>query len=399
MFTIQELQTLAAQGDRYAQQQLAAASAGQFMAGAPNPAMVNAYQVALMGGMAMPPAGGFGGRLSGTMHPSVERFVAKHIDRLASARAGFDNSALTERGIRGLFYDALETTADVTWAVRVGLFVPSDTETEKHRWLGATPGFREWVGGLLANGIANLGIEITNRDYEDTISISVHDRRRDKTGHILRRIGEMAMRANNLWEELIVALLEANPTCYDQQALFSAAHASGDSGTLKNLLTASEIPALNVTTAARPTKAECAIILQQLASHFFTFKDDKGKKANQGARNFLGVVPPNMYGPMQAAVADALYPQGGTNELSNLGWNFSVVPEPELSSETVLYLFRTDAPSSAAFILQEEVAPHIDVIAEGSEHTKKTNEELYIAKTTRGVGPGEWRHVLKATLS
>ena len=321
------------------------------------------------------------------------------VQKLAFARGSFDNSALTERGIRGIFFDALENQFDMTWASVVGLLIPSDTLTEKHRWLGQTPGMREWVGGLLARGMLDFEIQIENKDFEATIEISTHDFELDKTGHIVLRIQDLATRPNNHWEELLVALKIANPTAYDGQALFSAAHVSGDSGVLSNLLTNADLPALNVVTPARPTREEAADILVQAAAHMFTFKDDKGKKANQGARMFLVVAPPTMAPGFEQAIAQSLFVQGGSNRLGGLGWQFDVVAEPELVATDECYFHRTDAPASRPYILQSLKDPQLDIIGMDSEHRKKNNSLLFSVKTTRNVGPGEWRQVLKLTLS
>ena len=321
------------------------------------------------------------------------------VQKLAFARGGFDNSALTERGIRGIFYDALENAFDLTWASAVGIMIPSDTLVEKHRWLGQTPGMREWVGGLLARGMLDFEIQIENKDFEATVEVSTHDLELDKTGHIVLRIQEPAARPNSHWEELLVSLIESNPTAYDGHSFFSATHSSGDSGTLSNLLTAGDLPALNVTTAARPTREEAADILVQAAAHMFSYKDDKGKKANQGARSFLVVVPPNMAPGFEQAISLSLYATGGSNRLGGLGWQFDVVAEPELSSATVAYFHRVDAAASRPYILQSLKEPTLDIIGMDSEHRKKNNSVIYSAKASRNVGPGEWRQALHLTLS
>lgn len=321
------------------------------------------------------------------------------VQKLAFARGGFDNSALTERGIRGIFFDALENAFDETWASVVGLMIPSDTLVEKHRWLGQTPGMREWVGGLLAKGLLDFEIQIENKDFEATIEINTKDFTLDKTGHVVLRIQDLATRPNNHWEELLVALKIANPTAYDGQAFFSATHVSGLSGTLSNLLTSATLPALNVVTPARPTREEAADILVQAAAHMFTFKDDKGKKANQGARRFLVVAPPTMTPGFNQAIQQQLFVQGGSNRLGGLGWMFDVVAEPELTAATEAYFHRIDAPASRPYILQSLEDPTLDIIGMDSEHRKKNNSLLYSAKASRNVGPGEWRQVLKLTLS
>jgi len=332
--------------------------------------------------------------LATMLHPTD-----RNTQKLAFARGGFDNSPLTERGIRSIFFDALENQWDQTWASRVGLLIPSDTLVEKHRWLGPPPGMREWVGGLLARGMLNHEVTIENKDFEATIEISTHDLKLDKTGFISLRVQGLATRPNDHWQELLVALKTSNPTAYDGQALFSASHSSGDSGTLSNLLTAADLPALNVTTAARPTVDEAGAILVQAAAHMFSYKDDKGKKANQGARSFLIVCPPNMAPGFSQAIASSFNTDRPGGVVGGLGWQFAVVAEPELSSSTVAYFHRVDAPASRPYILQELAPPTLDIIGMDSEHRKKNNSVVYSVKASRNVGPGEWRQVLHLTLS
>jgi phage major head subunit gpT-like protein len=321
-------------------------------------------------------------------------------ERLAAARGGYDNSALTERGILGIFFDSLEASFDRMWASRVGLLIPADAESQTHRWIGQTPKMREWLGGLLAKGLNDTGITIVNRDFEASMEISAHDHRRDKTGGIQRRVGELAAQANDHWCQLLIDVcLEGAPTAYDGLSLFHSAHTFGDMTAFDNDLEVGTIPALQVATAARPTREEASDILIQSTAHFFTAQDDKGSVANQGARQFLLLCPPAMGPGFLQAVRHDLGVTGGTQLTSGLGWTWEVVMEPRLASSTVAYLMRTDAPSSRPFILQSEVEPYVDVIAEGSEHAKKNNSHLYTVKATRYVGPGEFRQVLKLTLS
>ena len=321
---------------------------------------------------------------------------------LGYARGGYDNSALSERGIRGIFYDGLETTFDQTWASQIGIYMPSDTLEETHRWLGQTPGFREWVGGLQSRGMNDFEIKIRNRDFEDTINPSLHDWRRDKTGHIVRRIGELGQRANNHWDEIAVTdILEGNPLSYDGQNFFSATHQSGSAGVRSNLLTSADLPNLGVTDPVAPTREEAASILADLMAFFFRYQDDQGKKANQGARNFMLMCRPEIWPAFQNAIQDLLYQQGGSNRLANLGWTIMALPEPLLDEGALsdIYIFRTDAPSSRPMILQEEMVPEIKFLGPDTEFAITSNSVLVSARMSRGIGPGEWRHAIKATMS
>lgn len=338
-----------------------------------------------------------------TVHDLEQRLAAKleNHARLAPARAagGPDNSAVTERGIRGLFYDAIELASFTSWARQCGLYMPSDTRTEKHRWLGQVPEPRKHFGGIQAKPVRDFSLDIVNEDFEIVVQFSLHDRLWDQISHIARRTAELGIAWADHWNKLCTDLLEDNPTAYDGVALFSGSHTIGDSGTLDNDLAAGDIPSLNVSNTSRPTKAEAAAIMADLAAYLYTMKDDVGRPANQAARDFMVLCPPRMLPGFRNAISDDLYITGGSNELRNLGQNFTVVAEPRLAALNELYMFRTDGLSSKPLILQEAKAPTMQVIGPDSEHAAKNDEVLYITKAVRAVAPGEFRHVIRATLS
>ena len=317
----------------------------------------------------------------------------------ATARGGPDNTGITERGIRGLFYDALELASSTAWAQQVGLYMPSNTRTEKHRWLSSVPEPRAHYGGLNATPLSDVSLDVTNEDYEITLPFSTHDQLWDQIGHISRRTGELAEAWADHWNKLSVDVLENNTTAYDSVAMFSASHSIGSSGTMSNLLTSSDLGSLDVSDPNRPTKAEAGAIISDLAAYMYRAKDSAGRPANQGAKKFLLLCHPAAMPGFRNAIADEFYITGGTNELRNLGQQFVVVAEPRLASDTVVYLFRMDGPSSKPLILQEAKAPALQVVGPQSEHAIMTNEVLFVSKAIRAVAPGEFRHAIKATLS
>ena len=317
----------------------------------------------------------------------------------ATARGGPDNTGITERGIRGIFYDALELAASTAWAQQVGLYHQSNTRTEKLRWLSSIAEPRAHFGGLNAAPLSDVSLDITNVDYELTIPFSTHDQLWDQVGQIARRTGELATAWADHWNKLSVDVLEANTVAYDAVAMFASTHAIGDSGTMSNLLTASDLGSLNVSDTNRPTKAEAGAILADLAAYMYRFKDSSGRPANQGAKKFMVLCHPAAAPGFRQAISDEYYITGGSNELRNLGQQFVLVAEPRLAADTEIYLFRMDGPSSKPLILQEAKTPSLQIIGPQSEHAIKTNEVLYVSKAIRAVAPGEFRHAIHATLS
>ena len=320
------------------------------------------------------------------------------------ARGGPTNFGVTERGVQGEFYAALDTYMSpekLSWVRRAGFFFPNaNVLTEKHRWLGSPPKPREHFGRRQAQAINNFSFDVTNKDFELTIPFSLHDYRRDQTGQIAEKSDEAAASWEDHWVDRAVTMLEANPTCYDSVALFSASHSSFDSGTQSNLLTNSDISALNVTSTTAPTVAEAAKIMAGVSSYMRGYKDDQGRPANQSASDFLFVVPTAIADAFIQAIAVERESGGGSNTLRALmGRRFYVIDEPRLTSDTVLYCFIIDRPRSGALILQQDEDPVVAFLGANSEYAKLNNEVLYLSDPKRRVAPGQWREVAKCTIS
>jgi len=314
-----------------------------------------------------------------------------------------DQQGLGSRAIIGMFYEILESSKDLAWPFRIGMEFKSDQESETYKWLGSSPMMREWIGGRLAKSLMENGITIKNKAFEATMEIAVKDLRRDKTGQISIRIGEMADRVNQHWASLLSTLIinGTSAVCYDGQYFFDTDHSEGDSGSQKNLITASDYSDLNVDTAAAPSAVEMAKVILKMIQHLFSLKDDRGEPLNENAKKFDVMVPVNMWAAaMQACSSNLL--STGTGAIDNplLGKVFSVNPiaNPRLTATDALYLFRTDGRAKP-FILQNEVDVQIDAIAEGSEEEFKNDRHLYGVKASRNVGYGLWQQAVKGTLS
>jgi len=315
-----------------------------------------------------------------------------------------DQSGLSSRAIIGLFYEILEASKDLAWPFRVGMEFTSDQESETYKWLGSSPMMREWIGGRLAKSLRENGITITNKEFEATLEIATKDLRRDKTGQIKIRIGEMADRTNQHWASLLSTIIKNGgaTVCYDNQYFFDNDHSEGDSGTLSNLLTVSDYSDLNVTTPANPTADELIKVILKLVQHMYSLKDDRGEPLNENARKFMLMVPVNMWAAaMQACTKNLISTGTGAIDnplLGNDGFSIEPVSNPRFTTTTELYLFRADGRAKP-FILQNEVDVQIDAIAEGSEEEFKNKRHLYGVSASRNVGYGLWQQAIKATLS
>lgn len=315
---------------------------------------------------------------------------------------------LASPAIIGNFYEQLQSEWANSWASKVGwLNSGSSQETETYKWLGNVPKFREWVGGRAAGHPKVESYSIRNRLWEQTLEFSIDDLRRDKTGQIQIRIGELAQAGAAFWEELVTQLIIDNGVCYDGQNFFDTDHpvaeSTTSSTTAKNAVTASEITSLNVGTATAPTPDEASKILQGIVGHFHTFKNDQGHLLNAQAKQFLVMVATaDQWAPFSTAISQQFLTSGASNPLSGLksmGYGFDIVLNPNLTSSTdIVRVFRTDAKLKP-FILQQETDTQVQVIGAGSEEEFKNRRHLFGTSRIGNAGLGLWQYAVKATLS
>jgi len=304
-------------------------------------------------------------------------------------------SGLGSRSIIGRLATALEEQSPPGWVDQIGMRVSSNQASEEYKWLGMTSPLREFLGGRNAKGFRENGITIKNRRFESTLEVLTEEIRRDKTGQVQLRIAELAVRASQHWTKLLTDLIITPGNGYDGSAFFGTAHNEGDSGDQDNAL----VPAM---AGATPTAAEMETAVIAAIEQALGYKDDQGEPMNTEARSFICMVPAALFSVTAAALTNSVIVDGSTsrtNTLVNLaGYNVSFVVNPRLASGVVFYLFRADSPSKA-FILQEETAPQITALAEGSDLEFNSDMHQYGVKVSRNVGTAYWQYAIKNTLT
>jgi phage major head subunit gpT-like protein len=315
---------------------------------------------------------------------------------------------MSSRAIIGIFYEELAKALAGSWMDQVAFQITSDQESETYKWLGQVPGMEEWKGKRPAAGLRALPpYTITNKIFNSVMDIDIDDLRRDKTGQIRVRIGEQADRAAQHREELGSTLLlnGATDLCYDGKAFFATDHEEGDSGAQMNLLTATEVPTLDVSVATAPTPYEMAQAILGVIQWFYTLKDDRGKPINGNAKKFLAMVPVPFWAAAVAALTgNTLNTGSGSVDnalralMSNQQIQVGVLPNPYLTWTTDFTVFRTDGRAKP-LIMQLEYPTKVIAIAEGSEMEKNDRKHRYIVEDSKNAGYGFWQYALKATLS
>lgn len=316
--------------------------------------------------------------------------------------SGFD-----DRNIIGAFDIAAHNAYEGSWASMLA-FMNSDSDraTEEYGILGANSEMREWVGARQEQILRKKTYEISNAKYESTLVIPSAEVDRDKSGLLQARMDTFAVdTVAGHWESLVTALINNNGDCYDDQSFFDTDHLWGDSGTQKNEVTASEISALNVTTATAPTPAEASRAILGMVGHLLTLKNDKGRLVNGNARSFqIQVSTVDLYAPIVQAIASERLSESGQIDnplrgLTQKGFKFDVRLNPDITSATAkIHLFRTDGPLGP-FILQDEKAPSLSILGPGSDFYFDNDAYKLGVSARRGAGYGFWEYALRGTLS
>lgn len=314
-----------------------------------------------------------------------------------------DPQILSPKGFRGMVLDAYEKRITSPSVLNsIAWRVDSNAASEVYPFLGGIGGMREYKGGRQASQIPAYDFEIKNRHWEKTIKILKEHIRRDKTGQLAKYANNLAKVAAEHPLELVIALLNTNGKAFDGQDFFSQTHSYGDSGTIKNHITATEYAGvLNVATPTAPTANEMADVIMTMVQHQFTYKNDAGRTINGTARAFQLWVPINMLGATVQAVSKNMLNTGSgsrDNPLIGSGYSFEVCPMGDLSATDELILFRTD-DEAQPFVWQEEVPVDSDTLWLDSEHAKKHDHVEAWVEGWYNVGYGNFLAATRAKLS
>lgn len=299
---------------------------------------------------------------------------------------------ITSRAVIGSFYAALDQ-GDAGWVNDLSFKVNSNQASEQYAWLGMAPAMREWLGGRKAADLREFSYSLANKEHEATLEVTVPEHRRDKSGQLNVRIGELADRVMSYPAKLLSTLIEAaeSTTCYDGQYFFDTDHSEGSSGTQDNDITYDGSNTLSV------DEMRAAII--NSVKQILGFKDDRGEPMNENARNFAVMVPLTYWQQAIEAVSLPTVAAGGANVIPNLpGFNIRVIPNVRLTWTTKMATFRTDGRVKP-FILQEEMPMSIKAVAEGSELEFNENKHRYGVDWSGNVGYGYWQHACLTTFT
>lgn len=317
------------------------------------------------------------------------------------------SASLLNRGqVRAEFSAAIEALPFTGLVDSLAISYESMNASERQAFLGSAPRFRERQATRAPEHVTAYKMDIENKTYDAFADIDEDDLADDTNGQFNRMIGELAESAARLPYELMIETMVAGNTSavlsYDGQNFYSATHSLGASGTQTNLLTATEIPTLNVATANAPTPEEIIDVLVGGAAYQMRYLDDKGRPMNQGARRFLAVVPMNMFASGLTALYTNNLAAGRTNTIIGAkagGYEFDIIGEPTLTADTVAFLHRVDGRTRRPFIVQRRRGFRLQYFDESSDMYKLEGKYAVRADWRGRVHQGEPLHSVRMTFS
>lgn len=335
-------------------------------------------------------------------------FLAWHRHRAKALHLGNDRniellagglSVMGYRNVQGRYFVGYERGAS-DWARRISEQTTSDQPTESYRFIGGVASPTKFEGERKRNSLTDYGVQVMAEKYELTVDADIDDVRRDKTGQVLRRIGEMGSKMASLDERLLSTLLESTATCYDGVALWSGSHKVGKTGaTQSNDVTASGLVTPDAPDAAGMVKAILAGVKQLIG-----MLDDRGDPMNQNAKRFVLVTPLKYWDATVAALQNVYTSAGVSNTLLNAGISIAPFTNVRLSGAASaagrrIYLFREDA-DVLPFITQDEAIPDgfksQDAYSEGGFWQDRL---AWGAKRITAVAPGRFELAVRVNLA
>lgn len=311
---------------------------------------------------------------------------------------------LSSVGIIGLMLSIMEVATRTPWSFMLShQNFDAQDDTVEYAFASATPQMRRWVGGRNAKRLFAQSVSLKSEPFEATVVDFVKNWVYDKTGMLRKRVENFIGRSYTHWDKLAteVLLLGESTYTYDGAYFFSASHSTGDSGTIKNLLTSSEISALNVSSTSAVTTLEAADIIFGLLAYFQTFKDDVGEPIHEDLSSMMVMVPSVHYGAFASAASAKTVTNGTITRDNPLAvmpdLNIVVKANTRLTDATKIYAFALNG--DPAFILQQQGPVKMSSKAEGSDFEHDTDQWEFGMQASRTVGLFCWQAAIKATLS
>lgn len=324
------------------------------------------------------------------------------------ARAG--KNRLSDRNLRGQFYERFEMAQEPGWIDMLSFMAESDSDGEEYADLDRPPTLKPKQSGDNLSSPSERSWIVENEEFSTGIRILKKHLRRDKTALIQRYMSQLALRSMTHWRKLLSDTINAAKTTVisrDNKTFFAADHFEGTQTGQANKVTKTELSELQVTDPANPTESEFADILLAMANHFTTFKDAEGEPFYEDPQQFHLMIPVK-YGKVATTVFGKKLLNSGNGSEDNIipDLNFSFSRNARLTWGNELALFVTDTENRPMIRQSEQLEDSgedgIELVLLGleSEHAKLNDEVIAKINASRNTGlTHSWHTAIHGTLS
>lgn len=131
------------------------------------------------------------------------------------------------KGFNTQFAEGFGSAPD-TWR-KFSCAIQSNSSANVYPFLEQFGGMREWIGDRQLKNVASRKIEVVNRDFEDSVSVSRNDIEDDQYGIYGALVSQMGFNSAKLWQDLAVGALLSPGNWIDGLSFFSASRTYGSS--------------------------------------------------------------------------------------------------------------------------------------------------------------------------
>lgn len=308
--------------------------------------------------------------------------------------------------LSAMFFQKVQAAFMGSFVSEVTTLVQSNQASETYKWLDEVPGMTEWRGSRTLSGMSSDEYVLPNKVFTAGIKLSREDMRRDTSGQISIRIGELATRAAQHAEQLLTERIEealsAGGEGYDGVTFWNSSHVRPAFDNAIDISIAG-LPAALHGSLANPSPEEASGVILQGVQQLLTAKDVRGLPINAGASNFGCMVPVDLSPAFMQAASAQNMAHGGPNPLTNNGgmYNVKVVVNPYLGdtwdAAPRIMVWNKDA-AVRPFIYQVEESPRFDFLGEGTEQSMMNRAHLALTEWTGNVGYGRHTSAVEVTL-
>jgi phage major head subunit gpT-like protein len=266
-------------------------------------------------------------------------------------------------------------------------YVSSDSDQETYAWLSEPGSLDEFVDEVQFKGLSEAKYALVNKKYTGGIQVKRDDLADEKTGGIAQRIRELAVRAGNYANKLLIDALVAGTTDLDVfgEALFTSSHAArGEQTAVQD----------NLLAGTGTTTALVAADINSALTSLLTFKDEADEPSNETASRFALIYPPQMHQPVHEAVRASI-----VSNTSNVAWDpgqFDLINCPRLASADAndWYLAVVDPGMVRGLVFQDREPVTFEALESGDEAFKREVYSYKVRMRCR-VGYGKWHRIVK----